>query len=59
MQYAWYINIVMNSLSHGIVTGAGRGIGLSVVETLLEKISVTAITRSKNKKRKFEKKIQK
>ena len=35
---------------HGIVTGAGKGIGLSIVKNLLSNgYAVTAITRSANK----------
>ena len=35
---------------HGIVTGAGKGIGLSVVENLLSNnYSISAVTRSESK----------
>ena len=40
----------MKKYTHGIVTGAGKGIGFATVKLLLEKkYSVTAINRSKNK----------
>ena len=40
----------MSTKKHGIVTGAGKGIGLSTVKKLLENgYSVTAVTRSESK----------
>tara|TARA_B110000858_G_scaffold21187_1_gene21391 strand:- start:698 stop:1447 length:750 start_codon:yes stop_codon:yes gene_type:complete len=50
----------MNNKKHGIVTGAGKGIGLAIVKLLLiNNYSITAITRSKSVKLENLKKVYK